>query len=387
MTFELTLMSDPLADHDTSIKTRAADFARTHVAPFAEEWEREGVYPKDAILAASKEFGGFLIPKDLGGKGGSVTEFLIMVEELAKVDIAFTLAFIVHNNVAFIISQSPNAALRDKLLPPLISGERIGAFCLTEPGAGSDAASITTQARLEGDTWQISGTKGWITAGGCADDLVVFAKTDDSAGPKSVACFAVDANVANIERGDNYDMISGHLTQCSDITFNGAEVAQSDVLYDIGTAFGAAMACLDAARLGIAAMCNGALTSALETSIEYASQRKMFGGSTLDNQGIQWAYAEKVTALEASRTLMFQTAALAEAGKTFTLASAHAKKFANHAANDGMSWAMRAMGATGTRRTSSLARQFGNAQFLFNTDGTPEIMNILIGRSLQAKRK
>ena len=387
MTFELNFMSDPLADHDTSIKTRAAEFARTHVAPFAEGWERDGVYPKDAILAASNEFGGFLVPKELGGKGGSVTEFLIMVEELAKVDIAFTLAFVVHNNVAFIISQSPNAALRDKLLPPLIAGERIGAFCLTEPGVGSDAASITTRAQLEGDTWSISGTKGWITAGGCADDLVVFAKTDDSVGPKSVACFAVDANVADMERGDRYDLVSGHLPQVCDITFKGAKANQGDILFEAGTAFGAAMGCLDAARLGIAAMCNGALTSALETSIDYAGQRKMFGGSTLDNQGIQWTFAEHVTALEASRTLMFQTAVLAEAGQSFTLASAHSKKFANYAASDGMSWAMRAMGATGTRRTSALARQFGHAQLLFNTDGTPEIMNVLIGRSLQAKRK
>lgn len=331
----------------------------------------------------SKEFGGFLIPKALGGKGGSITEFLIMVEELAKVDIAFTLAFIVHNNATFIISQSPNAALRDRLLPKLISGERIGAFCLTEPGAGSDAGSITTKAEREGDEWAISGTKGWITAGGCADDLVVFAKTPEGKGPKSIAAFAVDANTANVKRGDLYKMVSGHCTQCCDLTFDAAIAGAEDVLFEPGTAFGAAMGCLDAARLGIAAMCNGALTSALETSLDYAGKREMFGGVTLDNQGIQWGFAEQVTQLEASRALMFQTAALAEAGQSFTLAAAHAKKFANHAANAGMSWAMRAMGGAGTRRNTDLPRQFGNLQLMFNTDGTPEIMNVVIGRSLQ----
>ncbi|MBT3139492.1 acyl-CoA dehydrogenase family protein [Ruegeria litorea] len=384
MTISMNLVSDPQGDHDTSVKARAQAFAREHVAPYAETWERDGIYPKGAIFEASKEFGGFLIPKELGGKGGSVTEFLIMVEEMAKVDIAFTLAFVVHNNVAYIISQSPNASLRDRLLPALIAGERIGAFCLTEPGAGSDAAGITTRADLVDGDWQIFGTKGWITAGGCADDLVVFAKTTDTPGPKSVACFAVDGNGPDIERSDRYELVSGHLPQVCDITFKGVNVAEKDVLFEPGTAFAAAMGCLDAARLGIAAMCNGALTSALETSIEYAGQRKMFGGCTLDNQGIQWTFSEHLTQLEASRSLMFQTAALAEAGKSFTQASAHSKKFANHAAHSGMSWAMRAMGATGTRRTSDLARQFGHAQLLFNTDGTPEIMNIVIGRSLQA---
>lgn len=387
MTFELALISDPLADHDKTIKTRAANFARTHVAPFAEAWERDGVYPKDAIIAASEEFGGFLIPTGLGGKGGSVTEFLIMVEEMAKVDIAFTLAFVVHNNVAFIISQSPNTALRDRLLPRLIAGERIGAFCLTEPGAGSDAASISTRAQIEDDLWHITGTKGWITAGDCADDLLVFAKTANRTGPKSVACFAVDANTADMERGDRYELVSGHLAQVCDITFNGSKATEDDILFEAGAAFSAAMGCLDAARLGIAAMCNGALTSALETSIDYARQRQMFGGNTLDQQGIQWAFAEHISALEASRSLMFQTAALAEAGRNFTLASAHAKKLANHAAQEGIAWAMRGMGATGTRRTSALPRQFGHTQLLFNTDGTPEIMNVLIGRSLQFNSK
>lgn len=384
MTISMDLMSDPLGAHDATVKTRAQVFAQEHVAPYAEAWERDGVYPKEAILRASQEFGGFLIPKTLGGKGGSVTEFLIMVEELAKVDVAFALAFVVHSNVAFIISQSPNTSLRDRLLPALIAGERIGAFCLTEPGAGSDAASISTLAERGDAGWQIFGTKGWVTAGGCADDLVVFTKTSDISGVKGIACFAVDGNEPEIERSDRYELISGHLPQVCDITFNGVNVDAQDVLFEAGTAFAAAMGCLDAARLGIAAMCNGALTSALETSIDYAGQRKMFGGCTLDNQGIQWTFAEHLTQLEASRSLMFQTAALAETGKSFTLASAHSKKFANHAANDGMSWAMRAMGAAGTRRTTALARQFGHAQLLFNTDGTPEIMNVLISRNLQS---
>lgn len=385
MTDALRLMSDPLAPHDPTLRDRAAGFARDHVAPHAERWERDRVYPRDTIQAACAEFGGFLIPRELGGKGGSVTEFLVLIEEFAKADIAFTLAFAVHHNSAFIISQSPNTELRDELLPQLVTGERIGAFCLTEPGAGSDASGITTSATHVGRDWQISGTKAWVTAGGCADDLVVFAKTADTAGPKSIACFAIDASAAGVQRHDCYDLISGHTAQACDISFSSVKTAEQSVLFEAGTAFAAAMGCLDAARLGIAGMCNGALASALETAISYAGTRQMFGRSTLDNQGIQWAFAEHLTQLEASRTLMFQTAALAESGATVTLAAGHAKKFANHAANGGIAWAMRAMGAAGTRRQSDLARQFGASQLLFNTDGTPEVMNVLIGRSLQRR--
>lgn len=381
---ELTLVSNPLNTFDATVKERAQDFALKHIAPYAETWEKSGCYPKEAIQAASKQFGGFLIPQEQGGKGGSITAFLIMVEELAKVDIAFALAFIVHSNVAFIISKSPNKALRDRLLPALIDGTRIGAFCLTEPNAGSDATNISTFAQQNGMDIQLYGTKAWVTAGGCADDLVVFAKTVKEGSAKTVACYVVDAHQAGVERGATYDLLSGSLTQVSDITFDGAEVHSDNTLFAAGTAFSAAMSCLDAARLGIAAMCNGALTAALAVSLEYAGNRAMFGHKTLDFQGIQWAYAEHLTHLEASRALMFQTAALAEAGQSFTLASAHSKKLANQVATEGMSWAMRAMGAVGIRRDYPIARQFSHMQLLFNTDGTPEIMDVLIGRSLNA---
>ena len=381
---KLNLVSNPLGSFDNSIEEKARDFATEHLTQYAESWEKNGFYPKEAIKTASKDLGGFLISKELGGKGGSVTEFLIMVEELAKVDIAFTLAFIVHSNVAFIISQSPNQELRNRLLPKLISGERIGAFCLTEPEAGSDATGIQTVAQQNDHEALLFGTKAWVTAGGCADDLVVFAKTSKDGNAKTVAAYAIDAHGNGVKRGTPYNLISGHLAQVSDITFEGVSAHESDILFEEGTAFSAAMSCLDAARLGIAAMCNGALTSALGVSLEYADNRKMFGGTTLDFQGIQWNYAEHLTQLEASRTLMFQTAALAESGKPFTLASAHAKKLANQVASEGIPWAIRAMGAAGTRREYPLARQFGHLQLLFNTDGTPEIMNVLIGRSLKA---
>ncbi len=379
----LNLVSDPLGDFDESIKERARAFACDHVSPYAEIWEHDRIYPKEAMLAASKEFGGFLIPKEQGGQGGSIIEFLIMVEELAKADIAFTLAFVVHSHAAFIISQSPNQDLRERLLPPLIAGERIGAFCLTEPNAGSDAVGITTRICKDGEASLLFGVKAWVTAGGCADDLVVFAKSAEGDGAKSVACYAIDAHSEGVVRGAPYNLVSGHLPQVSDITFNGARASDDDVLFEASTAFTAAMGCLDAARLGIAAMCNGALTSALATSLDYARARRMFGATTLGNQGIQWAYAEHLTQLEASRTLMFQAARLAQSGRSFTLAAAHAKKLANQTAADGMSWAMRAMGAAGTTRIYPLARQLGHVQLLFNTDGTPEIMNVLIGRSLK----
>ncbi len=364
------------------VVARAREFATEHVARHAERWERERHYPREAIRLASPDLGGMIVPRELGGKGASLTTFLRMIEELAKVDIAFALAFVVHGNVAFVISQSSNARLRDRLLPGLISGATIGAFCLTEPQAGSDAASITTLARTTADGYRLTGTKAWVTNAAAADVLAVFARTAADGGAKSIALFGIDANRDGIRRGAPYDLISGNLVQVGDIAFEQCVAAKDEVLFEPGNGFAAAMRALDAARLGVAAMCNGALASALAHSMDYARGRRMFGTTTMDKQGIQWAYADQVTELEASRALTFHAASLFQAGKGSPSVSAHAKKFANKTAAGGMSWAMRAMGAAGTDRRHPLARQFGSAQLLFNTDGTPEVMNVVIGREL-----
>ena len=374
----LPLASDPLTGFDANSRAKARAFACNHIAENAEQWERDRSYPHDVIRLASKEFGGFLVSVEHGGMGGTATDFLMMVEEFAKADIAFALAFVVHHHVGLIMSLSPNEVLRDRLLPDLIFGDKIGAFCLTEANAGSDAAGVTTRV----SSAELSGAKAWVTSGLVADVLAVFAMTDEGKGAKSMGCFAVDAAADGVSRGAPYDLISGHVAQVCDVTFDRVQVDEEATMFKAGTGFATAMGALDVARLGIAAMCNGALTRALETSLAYAGQRKMFGATTLDQQGIQWAFADHLTQLEASRALMFQTARLFEANQPATLAAAHAKKFANHAVNEGLSWAMRAMGAEGTRRRHALSRQHGAAQFLFNTDGTPEIMNVVIGRSL-----
>lgn len=378
----LDLISTPLSGFDPELQQKASDFAREHIAPKAESWETTRRYPRDVVRLASQEFGGFLVTTEHGGKGYSPTDFLMMVEEFAKADIAFTLAFVVHHHVGLVTSLSGNATLRDWLLPDLISGNKIGAFCLTEPKAGSDAAGVETWASGDRDSLSLSGRKAWVTSGAVADVLAVFAKTDQGKDARSMGCFAVDAAAEGVTRGDRYDLIAGHVAQVCEISFDKVALGEADTLFPAGQGFATAMGALDVARLGIAAMCTGALTSALETALAYAGNRRMFGATTLDQQGIQWEFAKHLTALEASRSLLFQTARLFENNKPATLAAAQAKKFANHAANEGLGWAMRAMGAEGTRRRNPLARQQGAAQLLFNTDGTPEIMNVVIGRSL-----
>jgi len=378
----LDLISDPISGFDPELRQKARDFARTHIAPNAEAWEAARSYPRDVVRLASQEFGGFLVAKEHGGKGYAPTDFLMMVEEFAKADIGFTLAFVVHHHVGLVTSLSGNAALRDRLLPDLISGDKIGAFCLTEPRAGSDAAGVETRASGDVDGLSLSGRKSWVTSGAVADVLAVFAKTDQEAGARGIGCFAVDGVARGVTRGACYDLIAGHVAQVCDISFDKVALGEADTLFPAGQGFATAMGALDVARLGIAAMCTGAMTSALETALAHASNRRMFGATTLDQQGIQWAFAEHLTELEASRSLMFQTARLFEAEKPATLAAAHTKKYANRAANEGLGWAMRAMGAEGSRRRNPLARQHGAAQLLFNTDGTPEIMNVVIGRSL-----
>jgi len=368
-----------------SVRERAREFALANVKPFAGSWEREKEFPTATMRAAVAEFGGLALPAKLGGKGAPLTALLEVLEEFAAVDIAFAIAFVVKCNVALVVSCSENCRLRDEVLPGLISGDHFGAFCLTEPQAGSDAAAITTTATREGDRYLINGTKAWVVNGASASRLAIFAKTDVADGTAGIALFLGDDRRAGLRRGVPYELMAGNLAEVGDLWFENYSIGTDEILFGPGDAFKAAMRALDAARIGIAAICNGALAGGLDSSLKYAARRRAFGSSVLEKQGVEWCFADHFTALEASRALTMRAAAAFCAGHADSVLSAHAKKFANLALSNGLSWAIRGMGAAGTLSSQGLARQFSSAQLLFDTDGTPEILNVIIGRELKLR--
>lgn len=383
---KLELYSDPDTGCDRDVVERAREFAKTNIGPNAETWEQTGTYPEETVRAAMAEFGSLLIPKNLGGKGATPTTFFHVLEEFAKEDIGFSIAFVVQCNVGLVVSMSDNATLRNRYLPGLMNGSKLGAFCLTELHTGSDAAAIETFAAKVGGKYSISGTKAWVINAAQADVVAVFAKTEKGPGTQHVALFLADTARDGIKRNMPYSLISGNVTHVGNLEFEKFEVADEEMLFPPGAGFRAAMQALDAARVGIAAICNGALASGLDYALDYAAKRQAFGSPILAKQGVQWCFADHVTQLEASRLLTFKAASMLDRGKAPTVLAAHAKKFANHAVVDGLVWAMRSMGANGTLRTGSLPRQLASAQLLFHTDGTPEILNLVIGRAISRGR-
>ncbi|MDA7945924.1 MAG: acyl-CoA dehydrogenase family protein [Hyphomicrobiaceae bacterium] len=364
----------------------ARKFAETYIAPKASAWEREGAVPRRAFEdAATAGLRGILVPNDFGGCGLGFTEALEVLEALAGANAAFAFALWVHNNATNTVARSGTDFHRNAYLEDMLKGSHIGAFCLTEPDAGSDAAAITTHAERHDDGWTLNGTKSWVTNGAQADILLVFAQTNPGAGVLGIAAFLVPADRPGANRTPAYDLPGAAAFGLSDIIFEDCKLSEDDLLLQPGEGFRAAMAGINQARTFVGALCCGMLGSSLETALKYAASRSAFGKSTLEFQGVQWPLADVATDLEAARLLTRHAAEALDRGETAITPAAHAKKFASRAAFDGVSNCMQAMGAAGLRDTYPLSRHLVTAKMTHFLDGTTEIQNVVIARALMAQ--
>ena len=274
-----------------------------------------------------------------------------------------------------------------RFLPDLLQGGRIGAFLLTEPTGGSDAAAIRTTAAATGQgRWRIDGAKAWVSNGAIADLLSVYVQTDADAGWRGIGCFLIEADRAGVIREPAYDLMGGHALGTGGFRFEGCEVAADDMLLAPGAAFKAAMAGIDLARVTVAAMCCGMLRSALDCALDYTTTRQAFGQATASFQGLQWMLADAATDLRAARLLTYDAACELDAGGDATEAAAHAKKFASRVALTRIADCMQAMGAAGYHGDYPLARHLSMAKMAQYLDGTTEIQNVVIARKLFAGR-
>ena len=363
----------------------ARAFAREVIEPNAAAWDEAGRVPAEAFReAAARGLCGLTVPETRGGRGLAIPAMALAVEAFASACMASAFSFVVHNNLARNLSRNGTAEQRGRWLPALVAGERIGAFLLTEPQGGSDAAAITTAARRDGAGWRLDGEKAWVSNGACADLLSVYAQTDPAAGWRGIACFIVEADAPGVIREPAYRLLGGHALGAGGFRFEGCRVEPDAVLLGPGDGFKAAMAGIDFARVNVSAMCCGMLGRSLDTALAFAAARRSFGRATLEHQGLQWLLADAATDLEAARLLTARAAALLDGGGggDHTLAAAHAKKFATRAAFARIGDCMQAMGAPGLRTEHPLARHLAGAKMAQYLDGTTEIQNVVIGRAI-----
>ncbi|MEM7119162.1 MAG: acyl-CoA dehydrogenase family protein [Chloroflexota bacterium] len=379
-------MEIPLNIAEEELVAMAQTFAQEVVLPQAASWEAARTFPRAAFSQAA-ELGlcRLLVSPADGGHGIRLTAMARIMEELAAASMPFAFSLTVHNNLAANIANNGSPEQRETYLPSLLSGESVGAFLLTEPQGGSDAAVVRTSAQLDGDEWVLAGQKDWVSNGAVAKLLSIYAQTNPELGWRGIACFLVDAAQSGVVRLPAYQLLGGHVLGTGAFRFEGCRVEKEAMLLGPGEAFKAAMQGIDLARILVAAMCCGMMRTGLEEALAATAVRHSFGRPIGDYQAIQWMLADTATDLKAARLLTYDAATLWDVGKEATLAAAHAKKFATRVALTRLSDCMQCMGAPGLRIDNTVARHFAAAKMAQYLDGSTEIQNIVISRKLRSQ--
>ena len=376
MRFELT-------DDQREIQALARDFGRAEIEPNAADWDRAHGFPRELIAKlAELGFMGVCIPEEYGGAGTDFLSYILVLEELSRADAGVGVTVAVHTSaVTLPILNFGTDEQRSRFVPPLARGEAVGAFALTEPGAGSDAGSLRTAATPNGDGWTISGSKQWITNGGFGGTVLLFARTDpDTPGPKGVSAFILDGGDVEVTREE--EKLGLNSSSTVDLVIDGAEIGRDRLLHEEGKGFTVAMATLDGGRIGIAAQALGIAQAAYEVAREYALERRQFGKRIAEFQAIQWKLADMATELDAARLLVYRAAWLKQEGKPHTEEGAKAKLFASEMARRQTAEAIQILGGYGYTKEFPVERYYRDAKITEIYEGTSEIQRLVIARSI-----
>lgn len=377
------MFSSACTQSERSLIGRARAFAADAVAPVIERHESERQVPVDLLRAGAAEFAGLLVPEREGGRAASVPAVASVLAALARADLAFTFSLVVHLNLTSAIANRGSPAQKQKYLGDMLAGRLIGAFCLTEPDAGTDAAALSTMAQRDhGSDWILNGEKAWITNGHVADLFCVYARTESAPGNRSIASFLIDRDQAGMIVQDPYCLMGGNVMGTTGIALDNCRAASDQLFVPPGEGFKAAMQGIDLARILLSAMCCAVLADGLEIAGAHARNRRAFGQRTIDFQGLQFALAEVASDLRAAQLLTGEAIALLDAGQNARTAASHAKKMSTRAAFDGLAQCMQAMGANGFKRDHALPRHLANAKMAHYLDGTTEVQNLIIGREI-----
>lgn len=360
------------------------EFAQTEIAPFVERME-QGEFPRP-ILNKMAELGlmGITVPEEYGGAGMDFISYIIAIHEISKVSATVGVILSVHTSVGTNpILYFGTEEQKKKYVPKLASGEYLGAFCLTEPGAGSDAKSLKTKAVRQGDYYILNGSKIFITNGGEADTYIVFARTDpNEKGSRGISAFIVEKDTPGFIIGKDEKKMGLHGSRTVQITLEDAKVSAENLLGEEGQGFKIAMANLNVGRIGIAAQSLGIAEAALEHATAYAKERIQFGKPIAEQQGVAFKLADMATAVEAAKLLVYHAAFLRAQGLPCGKEASMAKLFASRTAMENAIEAVQIFGGNGYTKDYPVERLFRDAKICEIYEGTSEIQRLVISKYL-----
>ncbi len=376
-------MDFTLTEEQRAFQDAAAQFAAAEMAPHASQWDEEKIFPVETLRAAARlGFGGIYVGEDVGGSGLSRLDATLIFEQLSAA-CASTAAYIsIHNMAAWMIDSFADNDQRERLLPKLCSMEHFASYCLTEPSAGSDAASLRTKAVRDGDHYVVNGGKAFISGGGQADIYVCMVRTGGD-GPGGISCLVIENGTPGLSFGAQERKLGWNSQPTAQVLFDDCQVPVENLIGAEGDGFKIAMQGLDGGRLNISACSLGAAETCLLASIDHMKSRKQFGRELADFQALQFRLADMATELEAARLLVRKAATEVDAKlSTATTTAAMAKRFATDAGFEIVNQALQLHGGYGYLRDFPIERFLRDVRVHQILEGTNEIMRVIVARDL-----
>ena len=373
-----------LTEEQKLLRQTVYEFAEKEILPGASARDETARFPGELIpKMAVLGLMGIHIPQEYGGAGLDALSAAIIIEEIARVDAAVALTVASHNSLCsehiLIIG---NEAQKRQFLPPLARGEELGAWALTEPSAGSDAAALKTRATLEDNRWVLNGEKQFTTQGSLAGVYVVMASTDSSRGKNGISAFVVERSSPGLSAGKPENKLGVRASDTAGLQIENLQVRKENLLGELHGAFKDVLRVLQGGRIGIGAMAVGIARAAFEASLNYARERKQFGKPIAEYEAIQWMLADMATEIDAARLLVHRAARLKDGGELFSKAASEAKLYASETATRAAAKAVQIHGGYGYLKDYPVERYFRDAKLCEIGEGTSEVQRMIIAKEL-----
>ena len=372
-----------LTEDQLAIQEMARRFTADAITPFAAEWDEKHIFPRDTIRAAAElGFGGIYVSEESGGIGLGRLEAALIMEAMAY-GCPSTSAFIsIHNMASWMIDRFGSKAVKDKYLPSMVPMERIGSYCLTEAGSGSDAAALKTRAARDGDHYVVTGSKQFISGGGENEIYVVMVRTGDE-GPKGISCLVIEKDMPGVSFGALERKLGWHSQPTAQVNFDGVRVPVENLVGSEGEGFRIAMMGLDGGRLNIGACSLGGAQRCIDETLAYTKERKQFGQSIADFQNTQFMLADMETELQAARTLLYAAAVkVTENAPDKTRFAAMAKRMATDTGSSVVDRALQLHGGYGYLMDYPIERFWRDLRVHSILEGTNQVMRMIIARDM-----
>ena len=383
-TLELQGLNFNLSEEHLAVQEAARDFAQNELLPGIVERDNEARFPAEQVKRMGElGFMGMMVSPDYGGGGMDTVSYVLAMEEISKIDASASVVMSVNNSlVCYGLEAFGTEEQKQKYLTQLASGQTIGAFCLSEPEAGSDATSQATMAEDKGDYYLVNGTKNWITNGGTSGICLVIAQTDREKKHRGINCLIVEKGTPGFVVGKKEDKMGIRASDTHSLLFTDVHIPKENRIGEDGFGFKFAMSTLNGGRIGIAAQALGIAAGAYELALKYSQERKAFGKQIFDHQAIQFKLAEMVTKIEAARLLVYKAARLKDEHKDYVQAAAMAKLFASDVAMWATTEAVQIHGGYGYVKEFHVERLMRDAKITQIYEGTSEIQKLVIAREL-----